>query len=97
MFARVFSLKKNSLQYLGNVSIYSVGKDMVEQINQNSKTECFANISQESLTREIVAKTSCHQIVMTFRIPVMCSSRDLLRGKFTREIPVKTTPSSMLA
>ena len=97
MFARVFSLKKHILQYVGNVGIHSVGKDMVEQISKNSKTFCFASISREDLTREIVTKTSCHQIVMTLRIPFMCSSRGLLHGKFTREIPAKTTPSSMLA
>ena len=97
MFARVFSLKKHILQYVGNVAIHSVSKDMVEQISKNSKTFCFASISREDLTREIVTKTSCHQIVMTLRIPFMCTSRGLLHGKFTRKIPAKTTPSSMLA
>ena len=32
VMARVFSLKKHSSQYLGNVGIYSVGKDLVYQI-----------------------------------------------------------------
>ena len=97
MFARVFSLKKHLLQYMGNVGIHSVGKDMVEQISKNSKIECFASISWEGLTREIVAKPNCHQIFMTLHIPVMYSSHGLLRGKFTSEILAKTTPSSMLA
>ena len=30
---------------MGNESIYSVNKDLVEQEWQNSKTECFASIS----------------------------------------------------
>ena len=34
----------------------------MEQISQNSKTKCFADISREDLTLEILAKTSCHQI-----------------------------------
>ena len=58
--ARVFSLKKNSSKYVGNDGIYNVGEDIVEQICQNSKTECFTGISWESLTRKILAKTSCH-------------------------------------
>ena len=41
---------------MGNVDIYNVGKDMVYQIWQNSKTECFTGISQEGLTCETPAK-----------------------------------------
>ena len=32
VMARIFSLKKNSSQYVGNVDIYSVGRDLVYQI-----------------------------------------------------------------
>ena len=32
VMARVFSLKKHSFQYVGNVGIYSVCRDMVYQI-----------------------------------------------------------------
>ena len=37
---------------MGNKGINSVGEDMMEQISQNSKTECLAGISREGLTRE---------------------------------------------
>ena len=57
--ARVFS-EKHSSQYVGNDSIYSVGEDIVEQICQNSKIECFTDISREDLTCEILVKTSFH-------------------------------------
>ena len=40
--------------------MYNVGKDIMEQICQNSKTECFVGILQESLTHEILTKTNCH-------------------------------------
>ena len=52
-----FSLWKYSLQYVGNGGIYIVGKDLVKQTWQISQTECFTSISQESLTRETLAKT----------------------------------------
>ena len=58
--AKVFSLEKHSSQYVGNVGINSVGRDMVYQIRQNSKTEYFMGISRECLTREILAKTNYH-------------------------------------
>ena len=58
--AKVFSLEKHSSQYVGNVGINSVGRDMVYQIRQNSKTECFTGISRECLTREILAKINYH-------------------------------------
>ena len=45
---------------MGNEGINNVGEDMVEQICQNSKTECFASISREGLTHELLAKTNCH-------------------------------------
>ena len=59
VMARIFSLKKHSSQYVGNVDIYSVGRDLVYQIWQIGKTECFAGISQEGLTHKTVMKTNC--------------------------------------
>ena len=55
--ARVFSQKHFSTS-VGNDGIYSVGEDVVEQIGQNSKTNCFAGISREGLTRETLVKTA---------------------------------------
>ena len=89
--ARVFSLKKNSSKYVGNDGIYNVSEDIVEQICQNSKTECFTGISWESLTHEIPRKP----IVMTLRIPIMCFAHSSLCGKVSREILAKSTLSSI--
>ena len=75
---------------MGNYGIYSVGEDIVEQISQNSKTECFVGISQEGLTHEILTKTSLSSSVMTLRILVMCSTRGSLHKKSSRKLPVKT-------
>ena len=47
-----FLSEKHSLQYVGNESINSVGEDMVEQICQNSKTECLAGRPYPRITRE---------------------------------------------
>ena len=87
--ARVFSQKYSST-YVGNDCICSVGEDIVEQIGQNSKTYYFASISQESLTRETFAKTSCLHPVLSLRILVMCKVHASLHGKLTHEIPAKT-------
>ena len=40
----------------------NVGEDVVEQIWQNRKTECFAGISWEGLTHETLVKTNCHYL-----------------------------------
>ena len=92
--ARVFSQKHSSTS-VGNDGIYSVGEDIVEQIGQNSKTDCFAGISLEGLTRETFAKTSCLHPILTLRIPVMCGAHASLRGMLTRELPAKTLQSLM--
>ena len=55
---RVFSLKYYST-IVGNVGIYSVGIESVYQIVQTGKTECFAGVSREGLTHELLAKHSC--------------------------------------
>ena len=55
--ARVFSLK-HSLTSMGNVGIYNVGTESVYLIAQSGKAECFANVSRESLTCELLAKHS---------------------------------------
>ena len=60
--ARVFSLKSTLL----NMLVYIVCKDLVYQIWQIGKTECFASISWEGLTCEIPAKTNCHHMSWLF-------------------------------
>ena len=56
--ARVFS-QKYSTTFVGNVGIYSVGTKSVYQIAQSGKSECFAGVSREGLTRELLAKHNC--------------------------------------
>ena len=91
---RVFSQKYSSI-FVCNDDIYSVGENVVEQIGQNSKTDCFAGILREGLTRETLAKTSYLHPVLTFCIPVMCRTHASLRGMLTPELPTKTLQSSM--
>ena len=86
---RVFSQKHSSTS-VGNMGINSVGIDSMYQKWQFSKTECFVGISREGLTCETFAKPSCHQPVLTLRIPIMCGAHTSLRGKLTRELPAKT-------
>ena len=88
--ARVFFQKHFSTS-VSNVGIYSVGTKSVYQKWQLIKTKCFVGISQESLTRETLAKTSCLNPVLTLRIPVMCRAHASLHRKLTRELPTKTT------
>ena len=56
--ARVFSLKHFST-FVGNVGIYSVGTESVYQIAQFGKIECFASVSREGFTSELLLKHSC--------------------------------------
>ena len=56
--ARVFS-QKHSSTFMDNDGIYSVGTESVYQIGQSGKTECFASVSREGLTLELLAKHSC--------------------------------------
>ena len=58
VLARVFS-QKHFLSFVGNMGIYSVGTESVYQIVQFGRTECFAGVSREGLTHEILAKHSC--------------------------------------
>ena len=44
---------------VGNVGIYNVGTESVYQIVQSGRTECFAGVSREGLTRELLVKHSC--------------------------------------
>ena len=44
---------------MGNVGVYSVGAKGVNQIVQSGKTECLAGVSQEGLTRKILARHNC--------------------------------------
>ena len=91
---RVFSQKHSSTS-VGNVGINSVGTESVYQKWQSGKTEWFAGVSREGLTREILMRTSCLHPILTLRIPVMCRVYASLRGMLTRELPMKTLQSSM--
>ena len=92
--ARVFSQKHTST-FVGNVGIYSVSTESVHQIGQSGKTECFASVSQEGLTRLLPVKHSCLHPVLTLRIPVMCRAHASFRGMLSRELPTKTLQSSI--
>ena len=92
--ARVF-FQKHSSTSVDSDGIYSVGEDVVEQIGQNSKTNCFASISRKGLTRETLAKTSYLHLVLTLRILIRCRAHASLRGMLTRELPVKPLQSSI--
>ena len=46
--ARVFSQKYSSTS-VDNDDIYSIGEDVMEQIGQNNKTNCFMGISGKTL------------------------------------------------
>ena len=65
--ARVFSQKHTST-FVGNVGIYSVGTESVHQIGQSGKTECFASVSQEGLTRLLPVKTLQSSICLSLHI-----------------------------
>ena len=56
--ARV-SLRSTSQYFVDNVGIYSVDTESVYQIGQSGKTERFASVSREGLTRKLLAKHSC--------------------------------------
>ena len=91
---RVFS-QKHSSTFVGNVGIYSVDTEIVYQIGQSAKTECFASVSREGLTRELLAKHSCLHPILTLRIPVMCRAHASFRKMLSCELPVKTLQSSI--
>ena len=55
--ARVFSLK-HSLSFMGNVGIYSVGIESVNQITQSGNTECFASVSREGIPTKYSRNTA---------------------------------------
>ena len=92
--AKVFS-QKHSSTFVGNVGIYGVGIESVYKIGQSGKTECFASVSQEGLTRELLAKHSCLHPVLTLHIPIMCKAHASFRGMFSHELPTKTLQSSI--
>ena len=71
------------------MDIYSVGTESVYQIRQSGKTECFASVSREGLTRELLAKHSCLHPVLTLRIPVMRRAYASFRKMLSRELPAK--------
>ena len=80
---------------MGNVGIYSVGTESVYQIGQSGKIECFASVSWEGLTHELLAKHSCLHPVLTLRIPVMCRAHASFRGMLSHELPAKTLQPSI--
>ena len=89
--ARVFS-QKHSSTFVGNVGIYIVSVEIVcIRYDKLAKQ----NVSREGLTRETLAKTSCHHPFLTLRIPVMCWAHASLRRKASRELPGKTSCSSL--
>ena len=92
--ARVFS-KKHCLTFVGNVGIYSVGTEIVHQIGKFGKTKCFASVSREGLTHELLMKHSCLHPVLTLRIPVICKAHASFHGMLSRELPAKTLQSSI--
>ena len=87
--ARVFS-QKHCSTFVGNVGIYSVVTESVYQIGQFGKIECFASLSREGLTCELLTKHNCFHPVLTFHIPVMCKAYALFHEMLSRELPAKT-------
>ena len=92
--ARVFS-QKHSLTFVGNVGIYSVGIESVDQIGQSGKTECFASVLRKGLTRKLLMKHNYLHPVLTLYIPVMCRVNASFRGMLSCELPAKTLQSSI--
>ena len=86
--ARVFSQKHTST-FVGNVGIYSVSTESVHQIGQSGKTKYFTGVSWEGLIHETLVKTTYLYPVLTLCIPVMCRAHASLRGKLTRDLPMK--------
>ena len=86
-----FSLKHS----LTSVGIYNVGTESVYQIRQSGKTECFAHVLREGLTRKLLAKHSYLHHVLTLHIPIMCRAHASFRGMLSRELPAKTLQSSI--
>ena len=80
---RVFS-HKHTLTFVGNVGINSVGIESVYQKRQSSKTKCFASISREGLTCELLAQQAPYCICYPWLLPMLPSSTktslDTLKG-----------------
>ena len=72
-----------------------MGTESVYQIGQSGKTECFASVSREGLTRELLVKHSCLHPILTLRIPVMCRAHASFRGMLSHELLAKTLHSSI--
>ena len=75
---------------MSNNDIYSMGEDLIYQIWQNSKTKCFTGISRKGLTREILMKTSCHQLSWLFTFQSYAVHMASLREKSSCELLAKT-------
>ena len=78
------------------MGIYSVGIETVYLIIQTSRIECLAGVSQEGLTHEILTRHSCLHPVLTLCIPVMCKAHASLRGKLSRETPMRSLLASLV-
>ena len=91
---RVFS-QKHSLTFVGNVGIYSMGIESVYQIEQSGKTKCFASVSLEGLTRELLVKHNYLYPVLTLCIPIICRAHASFRGMLSGELPAKTLQYSI--
>ena len=80
---------------MGNVGIYTIGTESVYQIEQSGKTKCFASVSLEGLTRELLTKHNYLHLVLTLCIPIMCKAHASFRGMLSGELPAKTLQSSI--
>ena len=97
--ARVFSLKHSST-ILGNVGINSVGTESVYQKWLSGKTECFASVSREGLTCELLVprdtrETQLSPSVLTLHIPVICRAHASFYEMLSRKLLTKTLISSI--
>ena len=89
--ARVFSLK-STYSNMWVMWVYIVWlKTWCSRYTKIAKQ----NVSWISYGKALLAKYSRKPVVMTLHIPVMCSARGSLRGKASREIPMKSTLSSI--
>ena len=87
---------------MGNMGIYSVGTEIVYRIVQTGRTVCFAGVSPEGLTREILTKHSCLHLSWLFAFQScaghmyhLCRAYASFRRILSRELPAKTLLSSI--
>ena len=78
------------------MGIYSAGRDQMYQIWQIGKTECFAGISREGLTRETLAKTSCNHLSWLFAFQSCVEHMLHFVGRLLTSYPQKLLWSSIV-